>query len=78
MANLIHERVELARKGDSPYVIAKLESGWAVIGDVQPLDGYCLLLADPVVASINELDEPQRVIYNRDMFRIGDALLKVT
>jgi hypothetical protein len=26
-----------------------MRSGWLVIGDVQPLPGYCLLLADPVV-----------------------------
>ena len=76
--NLISERVERARLGTNPYVIARLRSGWLVIGDVQPLPGYCLLLADPVVHSINYLDEAARTAYLLDTARIGDALLKVT
>lgn len=78
MANLISERVELARVGRNPFVIARLRSGWAVIGDVQPLPGYCLLLADPVVESINALSEQERAAYLLDTVRIGDALLKAT
>jgi diadenosine tetraphosphate (Ap4A) HIT family hydrolase len=78
MANQIEERVMLARAGQNPCVIARVASGWCVIGDVQPLPGYCLLLADPVVESPNMLDETARAIYSLDMLRIGDALLEVT
>lgn len=78
MTNLIAERVELARKGLNPFVIRRLPSGWLVIGDVQPLPGYCLLLADPVVESLNSLDFAQRSAYLQDMTVIGDALLSVT
>jgi diadenosine tetraphosphate (Ap4A) HIT family hydrolase len=78
MANLIVERVEMARSGRNPYVICHLESGWLVIGDVQPLPGYCVLLADPVVESLNALGEPERSRYSLDMIRAGDALLAVT
>jgi diadenosine tetraphosphate (Ap4A) HIT family hydrolase len=78
MANLIEERVVAAREGRNPYVIARMESGWAVIGDVQPLPGYCLLLADPVVAGLNDLSEEGRTRYLLDVCRIGDALLKAT
>jgi diadenosine tetraphosphate (Ap4A) HIT family hydrolase len=55
-----------------------MSAGWLVIGDMQPRPGYCLLLADPLGASLNDLDEPQRVVYCLDVVRIGDALLKVT
>lgn len=48
MANLIVERVEAARRGRNQYVICRMKSGWLAIGDVQPLSGYCVLLADPV------------------------------
>jgi diadenosine tetraphosphate (Ap4A) HIT family hydrolase len=78
MPTLIHDRVALARAGDNPYVISRLKSGWLVIGDTQPLPGYCLLLADPVVSSINDLTGTQRAQFLDDMARIGDALLKVT
>ena len=78
MSNLIAERVALARAGSNPYVITKLSSGWLVIGDVQPLLGYCVFLADPVVPSINDLSEADRVQYSLDVLRAGDALLAVS
>jgi len=78
VANLIVERVETARSGQNPYVISRLKSGWLVIGDVQPLPGYCVLLADPVVESLNALDEAGRSQYSLDMIGAGDALLAVT
>jgi len=78
MSNLISERVAMARVGTNPYVISKLPSGWLVIGDVQPLPGYCVFLADPVVPSINDLSEADRVQYSLDVLRAGDALLAVT
>lgn len=78
MSTLIHQRVEMARARDNPFVITKLKSGWVVVGDVQPLEGYCLLLADPVVVDLNTLNESDRAQYCLDMIRIGDALLKVT
>ena len=78
MSTLIHRRVEAARKGENPTVLCQMESGWAVFGDVQVLNGYCLLLPDPVVSSLNDLDEAGRVAFLRDMVLIGDAILEVT
>lgn len=78
MSNLVQARVASARAGQNPYVICRLPSGWVVMGDVQPLPGYCLLLADPVVPALNDLTEPDRLRYGRDMARIGDALLACT
>ena len=78
MPNLIQQRVALAREGRNPYVIHRLQSGWVVIGDVQPLPGYCLLLADPVVASLNDLRDQDRLRYLGDMAKVGDAILECT
>lgn len=55
-----------------------MKSGWLVAGDVQPLPGYCVLLADPVVESINDLERAQRVQYSLDVIQAGDALLATT
>jgi diadenosine tetraphosphate (Ap4A) HIT family hydrolase len=75
---MIHERVAAARAGTNPTVICKMPSGWAVMGDVQLLPGYTILLADPVVPDLNSLDEKQRTRYLLDMAIIGDALMEVT
>ena len=55
-----------------------MASGWAVMGDVQFLPGYCLLLPDPVVASLNDLDTEDRTAYLLDMALLGDAVLQAT
>jgi diadenosine tetraphosphate (Ap4A) HIT family hydrolase len=75
---MIADRVELARRGANDTVICRLPSGWAVLGDVQVLPGWCILLADPVAASLNDLDDARRAEFLRDMTRLGDALLHVT
>lgn len=74
----ISEAVVKARAGTNDRVICRMDSGWLVIGNVQLLPGYCLLLPDPVVPSLNDLTADARGTYLRDMARVGDALLEVT
>ena len=38
------DRIASAHLGENPMVIAKMRSGFAVIGDTQFLPGYCVLL----------------------------------
>lgn len=71
----IHRFVDQARRGEHPRVIARLGSGWAVLGASQRLPGYALLCPDPVVGSLNDLDAPARAAFLLDMARIGDAVL---
>jgi diadenosine tetraphosphate (Ap4A) HIT family hydrolase len=75
---LIHERVALARQGRNATVIGRMRSGWAVLGDVQLPLGYCLLLPDPVVGSINDLAGAERERFLADMVSLGDGLLALT
>ena len=74
----IPDRIVKARAGTNPAAICRVPSGWAVLCDKQFLRGYTILLADPVVASINDLDSPERAVYLCDMVLIGDVLLEVT
>ncbi len=78
MATLIHRRVQSARQGSNSTVICRVRSGWIVLGDVQFLRGYSLLLPDPVVADLNALTGNQRNQFLQDMAMLGDALLAVT
>jgi len=74
----IHRRVEVLQRGGDPSCIARLESGWAVFGERQFLRGYALLLPDPVVPTLNDLQPLARARFLADMARLGDALLVVT
>jgi len=78
MPTAIHLQVESARKGELARVIARMPSGWAVLGDPQITAGYCLLLPDPVVPDLNTLKGDARRQFLDDMARLGDAVLAVT
>jgi diadenosine tetraphosphate (Ap4A) HIT family hydrolase len=71
------DRIASAHLGENPMVIAKMRSGFAVIGDTQFLPGYCVLLPLVKVNTLNELDFKQRSEYLLDMSLIGDAIQEV-
>ncbi len=74
----IHRFVEQARRGELARLVARVGSGWVVLGDPQILPGYCLLYPDPVVADLNVLAGDMRRRFLEDMARVGDAVLAVT
>jgi diadenosine tetraphosphate (Ap4A) HIT family hydrolase len=74
----IHRRVDALRAGEDATFVARLASGWAVLGERQVLPGYCLLLPDPVVPALNALQGAARAAFLADMAALGDAVLAVT
>jgi diadenosine tetraphosphate (Ap4A) HIT family hydrolase len=78
MSTAIHRQVEAARKGELPRVIARMKSGWAVLGETQITHGYSLLLPDPVVPDLNALTGDARRQFLDDMATLGDAVLQET
>jgi diadenosine tetraphosphate (Ap4A) HIT family hydrolase len=74
----IHRQVEACRSGSEPAVIARLPSGWAVLGQRQVLKGYSLLLPDPVAPHLNALSAAERDRFLADLGRLGDAVLAAT
>jgi diadenosine tetraphosphate (Ap4A) HIT family hydrolase len=78
MDTAIHRRVEACREGRDPTLIARLPSGWAVMGDPQVLPGYSLLLPDPVVPHLNAMSPGAQAGFLADMARLGQAVLEAT
>ncbi|MFF5519420.1 diadenosine tetraphosphate hydrolase [Streptomyces coeruleorubidus] len=53
----------------------RLDAGFAVIGDVQFLPGYSVLLTDdPSVERLSELPRGRRLAFLGDMERLGEAV----
>ncbi len=72
------ERLALLELGESPKLVARMASGFAVMADFQYLPGYCLLLANPLVDQLNDLEGHRRDQYLRDMALLGDAVRGAT
>lgn len=78
MNSIVPQRIESARAGTNPTLICQVPSGWVVLSDMQFLSGYCILLADPPVSTLNDLDQARRVEFLSDMALVGDAVTEVT
>jgi diadenosine tetraphosphate (Ap4A) HIT family hydrolase len=72
------DRIGSALRGGNPTVLARLGSGFAVIGDVQFLPGYCVLLTDdPLVNRLTDMPRERRLAYLADMDLLGEAVSTV-
>ena len=69
------DRIGSALQGENPTVLRRLGAGFAVIGDVQFLPGYSVLLVDdPRVQRLSELSKGKRLGFLSDMDRLGEAV----
>ncbi|HEY9370871.1 diadenosine tetraphosphate hydrolase [Streptomyces sp.] len=69
------DRIGSALRGENPTVLRRMTAGFAVIGDVQFLPGYSVLLADdPTTQRLSELPKAKRLAFLSDMDRLGEAV----
>jgi diadenosine tetraphosphate (Ap4A) HIT family hydrolase len=70
-----HDRIGAARRGENPTVLARMRTGWAVIGDSQHLPGYCVLLYDgDDIEHLMDLPRAEQVAFLSDMALLGEAV----
>ena len=75
MADWRRDRIGSALRGENPTVLARLPATFAVIGDVQWLPGYCVLLSDdPAATRLSDLRPDQRTAYLESMARLAAAI----
>ncbi|WP_328947318.1 diadenosine tetraphosphate hydrolase [Streptomyces sp. NBC_00250] len=69
------DRIGSALRSENPTVLRRLHAGFAVIGDVQFLPGYSVLLTDdPAVQRLSELSKARRLRFLSDMDHLGEAV----
>ncbi|MEV6171398.1 diadenosine tetraphosphate hydrolase [Streptomyces sp. NPDC051954] len=73
------DRIGSALRGENPAVLRHMNAGFAVIGDVQFLPGYSVLLVDdPKVERLSDLPEARRLSFLSDMDTLGEAVEQVS
>jgi diadenosine tetraphosphate (Ap4A) HIT family hydrolase len=78
MADWRSDRIGSALRGENPTVMARLPGSIAVIGDVQWLPGYCVLLSeDPSVQRLSDLAREERLAFLDSMACLGEAVEQV-
>ena len=68
-------RIRSAIDGTNPTVLARLPGAFAVMGDVQWLPGYCVLLVDrPGVGALADLGRDEQLQFLGSMATLGTAV----
>ncbi|RYU14810.1 diadenosine tetraphosphate hydrolase [Nocardioides iriomotensis] len=72
------DRVGSALRGGNPTVLARLDAGFAVIGDVQFLPGYCVFISDaPGADRLTDLPRDRRLAFLAGAERLAEAVENV-
>lgn len=75
MTDWCGDRIRAALRGENPTVMARLPQGFAVIGDVQWLPGYSVLLTDdPTITRLSDLAPDQRLEFLASTERLARAV----
>jgi diadenosine tetraphosphate (Ap4A) HIT family hydrolase len=77
MSDWTTDRVGSAERGENPTVLARMATGWAVIGDTQHLSGYCLLLYSGEADHLTDLPRRERAAFLFDLSLLGEAVQQV-
>ena len=70
------ERIELTRRGENPFLVEELETGYVVLGDFQRFDGYTLLLCKRHARELHELDTDFRRLFLEEMALTAEAVYR--
>ena len=69
------DRVAAALAGENPSVLRRMTAGFAVVGDVQFLPGYCVLITDtPGVDRLVDLPREGRLAFLADLEQLAEAV----
>ena len=71
---LICTRIDWIKRGENPYFVEELETGYVVVGDHQFFTGYTLLLAKWHLRELHDLDWPRRIRFLQDMALTAEAV----
>ena len=71
---LVCDRIEKTRKGENPYFVRELETGYVVLGDHQRFEGYTLLLCKEHATELSQLTPEFRTAFLRDMAVTAEAV----
>lgn len=71
---LICERIEMIKRGQNPYFVKELDTGYIVMGDHQFFRGYTLFLCKKHETELFHLDEGFRGKYCEEMNTVAQAV----
>ncbi len=73
---LICDRIKMIQRGENPYFVRELETGYVVLGDFQHFKGYTLFLCKQHKTELFHLDRDYKVKFLEEMSIVTEAASK--
>lgn len=70
---LICDRIDQIHRGENPYFVREMQTGFVVIGDHQRFPGYCLFLCKRHETQLHRLEPAWRERFLAEMAQVGEA-----
>lgn len=70
----ICERIALIKKGENPYFVKELQTGYVVLGDYQYYKGYTLFLSKHHAYELHELPDKEMKLFLEEMAQVAKAV----
>lgn len=70
---LVCDRIEMIKKGENPYFVRELETGYVVIGDHQYFKGFTLFLCKNHETELFRLDRDLKMKFLEEMSIVAQA-----
>ena len=73
---LICDRIEMIKRGENPYFVKELDTGYVVIGDNQHFYGYTLFLykSHGTITELFHLDRTEKMRFLEEMSIVAHAV----
>lgn len=72
----ICDRISMIKKGENPYFVKELETGYVVIGDNQHFNGYSLFLCKEHKTEVFQLEPSVKIKFLEEMSIVAEAVSK--
>lgn len=73
---LICDRIEMIKRGENPYFVKELETGYVVTGDHQHFKGYTLFLCKEHKTELFQLERNVKNKFLEEMSLVAEAVFK--
>lgn len=73
---IVCDRIAAIKRGENPYFVKEMRTGYVVIGDHQHFKGYTLFLYKEHKSELFDLDNKERALFMREMSVVAEATSK--
>ena len=77
MECFVCRRIESIEKGENPFFVKELKTGYVVLGDIQRFKGYTLFLCKEHVTELHQLSYGFKMKYLEEMSLVAEAVFNV-